>query len=243
MTQPDHVEWTWRLPPDNSVLCFAEVWMKTAACQQCLRHPHITQRIIFAHPTSDPPPPPGLSFRPPGWTSRSPGATTRCGGFKSNPPSFRRPRPISWPPNMGTGRSRSPVLRRCAEVHAYVARSDPNMGVLTGAKLSYFVDPNWERTRSAEASCKYVDGEFDKTGSLIYRHGTLNGIATAKDARRACCRWLHSCEWTQVALFVGGSCARRLRSHRSGLRAALRRVVRSRRAYAPEATGAAPCFA
>ena len=22
-TQPDHVEWTWRLPPDNSVLCFA----------------------------------------------------------------------------------------------------------------------------------------------------------------------------------------------------------------------------
>ena len=25
---PDHVEWTWRIPPDNSVLCFAEVWMK-----------------------------------------------------------------------------------------------------------------------------------------------------------------------------------------------------------------------
>ena len=29
-TQPDQVEWIWRLPPDNSVLCFAEIWMKTA---------------------------------------------------------------------------------------------------------------------------------------------------------------------------------------------------------------------
>ena len=31
--QPDRVEWTWRLPPDNSVLCFAEVWMKTVRCR------------------------------------------------------------------------------------------------------------------------------------------------------------------------------------------------------------------
>ena len=42
--------------------------------------------------------------------------------------------------------------------------------------------PKWERTRSAEASCKYANGEFDKGGSLIHRDGTLNGIATAKDA-------------------------------------------------------------
>ena len=27
--QHGHVEWIWRLPPDNTVLCFAEVWMKT----------------------------------------------------------------------------------------------------------------------------------------------------------------------------------------------------------------------
>ncbi len=27
--QPDHVEWTWRHPPDNTVVCFCEVWMKT----------------------------------------------------------------------------------------------------------------------------------------------------------------------------------------------------------------------
>ena len=69
-----------------------------------------------------------------------------------------------------------------AKVHAYVARSDPNMGVRTGAKRSYFVDPNWELTRSAAASCTYANGEFDKTGSLVHRHGTLNGIATAAHA-------------------------------------------------------------
>jgi hypothetical protein len=57
------------------------------------------------------------------------------------------------------------------------------MGVRTGAKRSYFVDHRWETSRSADASCKYTDGEFDKTGSLIHRGGTLNGIATAKDAR------------------------------------------------------------
>ena len=69
-----------------------------------------------------------------------------------------------------------------AEVHAYVARSDPNMGVRTGARLSHFVDPTWERTRSASASCTRVNGEFDKSGSLIRRFGTLNGIATARDS-------------------------------------------------------------
>ena len=46
---------------------------------------------------------------------------------------------------------------------------DPNMDVRTGAKRSYFVDPEWERTRSAAASCTYADGEFDKAGSLIHR--------------------------------------------------------------------------
>jgi hypothetical protein len=55
------------------------------------------------------------------------------------------------------------------------------MGVTTGAKRSFFVDPIWERTRSAAASCTFVNGEFDNTGSLVSRFGTLNGIATAED--------------------------------------------------------------
>ena len=69
-----------------------------------------------------------------------------------------------------------------AQVHGYVARSDPNLGVRTGARLSYFIDPSWEMKHSAEASCEYAEGEFDKTGSLVECYGTLNGIATAKDS-------------------------------------------------------------
>ena len=64
-----------------------------------------------------------------------------------------------------------------------MARSDPNLGVRTGAKRSYFVDHNWEMTHSAPASCIYAGGEFDATGSLIHRDGTLNGIATANASR------------------------------------------------------------
>jgi hypothetical protein len=63
-------------------------------------------------------------------------------------------------------------------VHAYAARTDPNMGVTTGAKRAYFIDAGWERTRSAVANCTRVNGEFDKTGSRVSRLGTLNGIAT-----------------------------------------------------------------
>jgi hypothetical protein len=61
-----------------------------------------------------------------------------------------------------------------------VARSDPNMGVRTRAKRSYFVDPKWEQQHSADAGCNYAAGEFDKEKSLIDRFGTLNGIATAR---------------------------------------------------------------
>jgi hypothetical protein len=70
-----------------------------------------------------------------------------------------------------------------AEVHGYVARTDPNMDVFTGSEPSCFVDRNWELTSSAEARCTYVDGEFDNSGSSVSRFGTLNGIATAMTAR------------------------------------------------------------
>jgi hypothetical protein len=68
------------------------------------------------------------------------------------------------------------------QVDAYVARTDPNMGVRTGARRSYFVDPKWEQTLSAAAGCAYANGEFDETGSLVRRFGTLNGIANGMDA-------------------------------------------------------------
>ena len=176
MNEPDHIEWTWRLPPDNAVLCFAEVWIdKTnpGPVIVTLTSPSGASFTSIAGPI---PPPPGVSL--PSYTGVY--APVVSGNHMmwvlAVDSTLARAEHGDWkievsgiPPN--------------AQVHAYVARSDPNMGVRTGAKLSYFVDHKWELTRSAEASCKYANGEFDKTGSLIHCHGTLNGIATAKDSR------------------------------------------------------------
>jgi hypothetical protein len=171
--QPDHVEWTWRLPPDNMVLCFSEVWMKAVhagGVTVTLTSPsgvHYTQTMPIT-PLS----PAGVAG-PIAWgsddarwrlhvrrTIASAGLVAEHGDWTI------RVAGIPYP----------------AEVHAYVARSDPNMGVRTGARLSHFVDAEWERTRSASASCTRVNGEFDTGGSLIWRFGTLNGIATRLDA-------------------------------------------------------------
>ena len=227
MNQPDHVEWTWRLPPDNAVLCFCrsvdEDRPMPAAVTVTLTSPsgaHFTSTTAYhLRPRHPLPPTPGCTHRSYGvddmmWrlavdpTIAAAGVRGRARGLEDQ------------------GCRYSPRTR---EVHAYVARSDPNMGVRTGAKLSYFVDPEWERTRSAAASCNTPTGSSTRAGSLIHRHGTLNGIATAKDAERARRRWLHSREWTQVALFVGRPSAPRPppTSPRSRLRAALRRILRS----------------
>jgi hypothetical protein len=171
--QPDQVEWIWRLPPDNTVLCFAEVWMKTI---------HAGSVIVTL--TS----PSGASY-----TSTIPTLPQSPAGVGS---------PTAWgsddtmwrlqvkPTVASTGlvaehgdwTIKVDGVPHHAAVHAYVARTDPNMNIITGAKRSLFVDPEWERTRSASASCTRVNGEFDKSGSLIHRLGTLNGIATAEDA-------------------------------------------------------------
>lgn len=172
LNQPDHVEWTWRLPPDNSVLCFSEVWMKTGDAS--------TVSVTLRSPSGD------------YYTSTTP--TTSPAGVAG---------PIPWTIVDSMWRLQvKPTIASAglvaehgdwtisiagipyfAEVHAYVARSDPNMGVRTGARLSHFVDPEWEKARSASASCTRVNGEFDKSGSRIHRFGTLNGIATAQHAR------------------------------------------------------------
>jgi hypothetical protein len=173
--QPD-VEWTWRLLPDNPVLCFAEVWMKTADAGG-----------VTVSLTS-----------PSGVTFTSTGSATST---VASPPAGVDA-PLAWgsddtmwrlqvePTIAGSGvvaehgdwTIKVAGVGKKAEVNAYVARTDPNLGVRTGAKRSYFVDPNWQRTRAAAASCTRVDGEFDNTGSLVSRFGTLNGIATANDS-------------------------------------------------------------
>jgi hypothetical protein len=170
--QPDHVEWIWRLPADNTVLCFCEVWMKTAHAGSV----SVTLTSPSGVPYNMPTTPQTLAGvdGPIAWSSddtmwllrvkptiASTGLVAEHGDYTIS---------VAGVPH-----------HHDADVHAYVARSDPNMGVRTGAKLSHFVDAEWERTRSAEAGCKYDNGEFDNSGSLIHRYGTLNGIATAKN--------------------------------------------------------------
>ena len=172
--EPDHVEWIWRLPPDNSVLCFAEIWMETtAAC-------NATVTLIS---------PSGVEFP-------ASGATPSAEAGVSTP--LVRGNDTMWRLHVestvtfaktgvvaaehGDWTIRVSGIDVNAKLHAYVARSDPNMGVRSGAKLSYFVDRAWQRAHSAAAACNYHDGEFDNAGSLISRLGTLSGIATAQTA-------------------------------------------------------------
>ena len=177
--QLGHVEWTWRLPPDNTTLCFAEVWMKTvyaAGVEVTLISPSGVEYKPTAPPLPlpnplPPPPPAGVDVPIP-WGSEDTmwrlqvEPTVATAGVVAE---------------HGDWTIQIAKIPENAELDAYVARTDPNMNMRTGAKRSYFVDSKWERTRSAEAKSKYNNGEFDNSGSLIDRHGTLNGIATAKD--------------------------------------------------------------
>ena len=181
-----------------------------------------------------------LPYRPLGSTSRSPGVTTRCGGFKSNPPSLRR---TSRPPNTVTGRSRSLVFAQMRRGPCLCGTQRPEHGRAHGRQAFIFrrqeMGARPVRPRPA-AITSMVNST--KRGSLIHRDGTLNGIATANDARRARGRWLHSGEWTQVAIFVGRSCPRRSsrRSRRTRCHATNPTLSA---ASVQEATGAAPCSA
>jgi len=170
--QHGHVEWIWRLPPDNTVLCFAEVWMKTIHAGGVTVTLTSPSGATYTSTTSTPPQSPAGVGSPTAWgiddtmwrvevkpTVASAGLTAEHGDWKIK---------VAGVPHH-------------AAVHAYVARTDPNMNIITGAKRSSFVDPQWERTRSASASCTRVNGEFDNAGSLIHRLGTLNGTATAAD--------------------------------------------------------------
>jgi hypothetical protein len=158
--QPNQVEWTWRLPPDNTVLCFAEIWM------DCADADGVT--VTLTSPSGSPLP----VDKPIRWGKDTVwrlevGPTVAAPGIDAE--------------EHGDYSIKLECIHEKARIHAYVARTDPNMGVITGAKRSYFVDKKWEQTRSAEAGCTYTDGEFDKTGSLVCRYGTLNGIATGKN--------------------------------------------------------------
>jgi len=178
--QPEKVEWIWRLPPDNTVLCFAEIWMDDDDAQGV--------SVTLTSPSGQYEVASGSGIT--GTTLPTPGGTT---------PQIVGP--IKWGKDRmwllvvgptiagplanehGDWKIKVDGIAENAELHGYVARTDPNMGVRTGARSSRFVDVSWEQTQAASASCTRVDGEFDNDGSLIRRFGTLNGIATGKKHR------------------------------------------------------------
>jgi hypothetical protein len=178
--QPADAEWTWRLPPDNTVLCFAEVWTDNASASGITVTLTSPSGAAFSSTTGPIPPPMGAIPLPPYTGVYAPlvwGGHTMW--LLSVEPTIATSAVVA---EHGDWTVKVAGIGVNAEIHAYVARTDPNMGVRTGARRSYFVDPNWEVTRSAAASCMYANGEFDNTRSLVRRFGTLNGIATGMDA-------------------------------------------------------------
>jgi hypothetical protein len=179
---PNHVEWTWRLPPDNTVLCFAEIWTDNAQASGITVTLTSPGGTVYTSPAGPISPPPNQPLPP--YTGVY--APVVLGSHPMWLLSVQPTRDDDNPDltaEHGDWTVKVTGIRARAEVHAYVARSDPNMGARTGAKRSYFVDHKWELTRSAEASCSYAGGEFDRSGSLLRRYGTLNGIATRQDSR------------------------------------------------------------
>jgi hypothetical protein len=175
-TQPSTVEWVWRLSADNPVLCFSEVWMTAADAAGVKVKLTSPGGIVYGPTTASS----VASVGGPYVWSTSKMWRLEVGPTIAKPkkgPAIVNPGSVA---EHGDWKIKITGIRKGAEMHAYVARTDPNLGARTGAKRSIFVDPNWERTRAASAGCTRANGEFDKAASLIRRHGTLNGIATSQ---------------------------------------------------------------
>jgi len=170
-------EWTWRLPPDNAALCFAEVWLKNADADGVTVTLTSPSGVVFT--STDSSSPAGVEG-PIEWggddkvwrlqvehtvigtripdTSDMPDVVAEYGDYTIT---------VSGVPPK-------------AKLHGYVALTDPNLDAPPGARPSFFVDLDLEGTLAASDGCNYADGEFANSESFVDRFGTLNGIATAE---------------------------------------------------------------
>ena len=166
-------EWTWRLPPDNTSLCFAEIWMSNGGLEfveVSLTSPSgviFTSTVVYAPAGVGPPIVWGANDTMWRLQVEATVLKPRYGAVAEH----------------GLYTIRVAGVPKGKEVHGYVARTDPNMDVPPGPKPSFFVDEDWEQERAASAGCTYVDGEFDNDGNFVSRYGTLNGIDTAEIGR------------------------------------------------------------
>jgi hypothetical protein len=175
--QHAEVEWTWRLPPDNTVLCFAEVWTddnNAGGISVTLTSPSGQVLTSASGVVATTLPIPGGTM--PELIGPIVWGNDRMWLLEVGP-TVAAPDVVAN--EHGDWKIKVSGVGPRVQIDAYVARTDPNMGVTTGAKRSFFVDRIWERSRSDAASSTFVDGEFDNTDSLVSRFGTLNGIATA----------------------------------------------------------------
>lgn len=190
-------QWVWRLPPDNPVPVFVELWVpraQAALVSGRLLAPSSAQAyaaqlpVITVSPgTSDSygwvitlPPTQAMALKqPPGATPTAPQGVWNLAATTAVPVS-----PGHWlPAPHGDWTIEVTLQQPDIELNVYVARSDPNMGSRVRAKQSFFIDPVWEATRGGFAEQTLKNGVEDISGSLICREGTLNGIATASDPR------------------------------------------------------------
>lgn len=157
----DTTAWHWQVPPDNPVECFAEIWVPTAGSVAVTLEP------------------------PPGAVTALGSVTPLPGGraWQLHIPPTRPTAGVPQPAAHGLWTIKVTSVSAGAEVHAYLARTDPNFGARTGAKASRFVDPRWEREQAAAAAHRYEAGMFKLGPSLVSRAGTLNGMATVQHPR------------------------------------------------------------
>jgi len=149
------VSWTWRVPPDNPVDSWAEVWVDSTQTTGV--------KVVLKDPAGNSGP---LPQRGPGneWSLRIPPTKAAAG----------HPQPAQH----GNWTIEVSGVPQGATVHAYLARTDPNLGSRSGAKASRFVDSDWEQNHAARAAHSYANGAFDLSRSLVKTEGTLNGMAT-----------------------------------------------------------------
>jgi hypothetical protein len=167
-TQAGTTQWVWRVPADNTVPVMAEVRVRNSQAA------HVTDFKL------DP---------PAAYAGRQAKVRQRIGLRDTRWALVVPPTRVDTEPLKTTAAGDGPAMHGDwtisltvshphVEVHAYVARTDPNMGARPGAKQSRFIDPAWEFAAAA-ATSQTPEGRSAATDTLVSASGTLSGIATA----------------------------------------------------------------
>ncbi len=202
-TPPGRIEWIWRLPPDNTVLCFAEIWMSkndASGVTVTLKSP---SGLTSTSTTGPIPPPTGIPF--PSFT----------GAYAPRARTWRLDDQRRWRWRARQGRCLCGPQR-------------PKHGRTLGRQaLPFCRSPvATNPVGRGQLQLRQWDVQYSRFVDRPPRHSQRDCHRPGRP--RARCRWLHPFGSTEVVLFVGGPGARRP-SRRSRFRAADRRIPRSSR--------------